>query len=75
MADCCAQNSSDLKADNSVAVCDFYKIYETVMSKSIVYDGKRLRWCDNYDALQDFVKTAFGQLGKWWLSGGNSETA
>ena len=44
-----------------------------MLSKSIVYDGKRLKWCGNYDALQVFVKTALGQQGKWWLPGGSSK--
>ncbi len=48
------------------------KINEYITSKSVVYDGKRVKWCGNYETLQEFVRTAFRQQGKWWLPGGNA---
>ncbi len=38
----------------------------------IVYDGTRVKWCDNYESLKVFIESAFCQQGKWRASGGSS---
>ena len=65
--------SSVLKQNNP---CDSFnqdKINEFISSKSVDYDGKRVKWCERYELLQDFVKIAFVQLGKWKSNEGNSK--
>ncbi len=64
--------SSDSNTNISRGVYDLDKINEYITSKSVVYDGKRVKRCGNYETLQKFVRTAFRQQGKWWLPGGNA---
>jgi hypothetical protein len=37
------------------------------------YDGKRLKWNNNFDELQKFLKNIVGLNGKWTSPGGNSK--
>jgi hypothetical protein len=55
--------SSALKQNNNFDAFDIDKINEYKLSESIVYDGKRVKWCDGYKFLQQFVKIAFDQQG------------
>ena len=72
MADGQVKDNSDM-IDNNYRTCwDFNKINEHIKSKSITYDGIRVKWCDNYESLKVFIESAFRQQGKWWSSGGNS---
>ena len=51
--------SSLLKRNNP---CDSFnqdKINEFISSKSVDCDGKRVKLCESYELLQDFVKIAF----------------
>ncbi len=72
MEDSHSKCSSDSNTNISRGVYDLDKINEYITSKSVVYDGKRVKWCGNYETLQEFVRTAFRQQGKWWLPGGNA---
>ena len=73
MADSAAVVSSVFKQNNPCDSFNSVKIKEFVSSKSVDYDGKRVKWCDSYLLLQNFVKTAFVQQGKWKSNGGNSK--
>jgi hypothetical protein len=73
MADSNALGSSN-KITNKSNVCwDFVKINECIKSAKIVYDGTRVKWCDNYEPLKVFIESAFCQQGKWRASGGSSK--
>lgn len=64
---------SGLKLKNYVHSYNSDKINEFISSKSVNYDGKRIKWFGSYESLQVFVKTAFDQQGKWRAYGGNSK--
>ncbi len=53
---------------------DFVKINECIKSTKIVYDGTRVKWCDNYESLKVFIESGFCQEGKWRASGGSSKS-
>lgn len=72
MADSRSEYSSDLNDIISRNDFDLDKINEYVASRRVIYDGERVKWCDNYEALQVFVNTVFCQQGKWWFSGGSA---
>jgi hypothetical protein len=40
---------------------------------NLVYDGKRLKWNNNFGELQKFLKNIVGLNGKWTSPGGNSK--
>jgi hypothetical protein len=40
---------------------------------NLAYDGKRLKWNNNFDILQKFLKNIVGLNGKWTSPGGNSK--
>ncbi len=73
MAAGCLQSSSGLKQNNLCDAFNLEKTKEQILPKSIVYDGLRVKWCDSYECLQEFIKNAFGQQGKWWLCGGSAK--
>ena len=52
MADGQAKESSDIIDNNFLTCWNFNKINEHIKSKSITYDGIRVKWCDNYDSLK-----------------------
>ena len=72
MADSRSEYSSDLNDDILRNDFDLDKIKVYIESKSVIYDGERVKWCENYEALQEFVNTVFCQQGKWWFSGGSA---
>ena len=69
MADSHAQGSSDKIVNNLSDCLDFNKLKEYITSKRVAYDGTRVKWCDNYDSLTEFIESIFCQHGKWWSSG------
>ena len=63
--------SSDKITKKSNVCWDFVKINECIKSEKIVYDGTRVKRCDNYESLKVFIESAFCQQGKWRASGGS----
>ncbi len=74
MADSHVSGSSDKITKKSNICWDFVKINECIKSTKIVYDGTRVKWCDNYESLKVFIESAFCQQGKWRASGGSSKS-
>lgn len=72
MADGQLENTSDLNRSTTRNDCDFDKINLYMASKRVIYDGERIKWCDDYESLQEFVNIVFCQQGKWRPSGGNA---
>ena len=64
---------SELNQNNYCNPFDSDKISEHISLKNVVFDGQRIKWCESYELLKDFLKTAFNQQGKWCLPGGNSK--
>ena len=42
------------------------------MNYDIVYDGKRLKWNNNYVELRNFFENIVGVSGKWTVPSGNA---
>lgn len=73
MADSCADESSNINVENHTTDWDLSIIAEAINSKSIIYDGKRVKWCKDYKSLQVFTESAFCIHGKWRSIGGHSK--
>ena len=58
---------SELNQNNYCNPFDSDKISEHISLKNVVFDGQRIKWCESYELLKDFLKTAFNQQGKWCL--------
>ena len=52
---------------------DLPGIYRHKGSQDIVYDGKRIRWHNDYESLKKFIQCVFAQQGKWKSAGGTSK--
>ena len=73
MADGRGEESSDKIVSIESDCFDFNKVNEYVTSKSIAYDGIRLKWCDKFELLKEFIESVFCQRGRWWSAGGTSK--
>ena len=73
MADSHAFESSNTNVNNHTASWDFNIINESIKSKSIMYDGTRVKWCKDYESLKTFIEGAFGLDGKWRAFEGSSK--
>ena len=56
--------SSDKITKKSNVCWDFVQINEGIKSAKIVYDGTRVKWCDNYESLKVFIEFVFLPTGK-----------
>ena len=65
--------SSYINVNNCTSSWDSSIIIESIKSKSIAYDGTRIKWCKDYALLKVFIKSAFCMQGKWWSFGGRSK--
>ena len=65
--------SSYINVNNCTPSWDSSIIIESIKSKSIAYDGTRVKWCKDYALLQVFIKSGFCMQGKWWSFGGRSK--
>ena len=73
MADVSTLGSSYENVNNCSSSWDSSTIIESVKSKSIAYDGTRVKWCKDYELLKVFIESAFCMHGKWWSFGGSSK--
>ena len=65
--------SSYINVNNCTSSWDSSIIIESIKSKSIAYDGTRIKWCKDYALLKVFIKSALCMQGKWWSFGGHSK--
>ena len=56
-------SNSDSIHKNFIDGCDFLNINKYITLQSVSYDGKRIKWQDSYESLQDFVGIGFCQQG------------
>ena len=59
MADGRVGENSDKIFSRKSDCFDFNKVNLYITSKSIAYDGKRLKWCDKFESLKEFID------GRW----------
>ena len=73
MAEGSVFESSYINVNNCTSSWDSSIVIESIKSKSIAYDGTRIKWCKDYALLKVFIKSAFCMQGKWWSFGGHSK--
>ena len=74
MAVWCSPEASISNRNICLSTWDLQGIYRHKGSQlqDIVYDGKRIRWHNDYESLKKFIEFVFAQQGKW-KAGGTSK--
>ena len=73
MAVRCSLETSSSNGNICLSTWDLQGIYRHKSSQDIVYDGKRIRWQNDYESLQKLIECVFAQQGKWKSAGGTSK--
>ena len=73
MAVRCLPETSGSNSNICLSAWDLQGIYRHKSSQDIVYDGKRIRWHNDYESLQKLIVRVFAQRGKWKSAGGTSK--
>ena len=73
MAEGCSFESSDERSNNILNEWNIKDLYSFEGCSHLIYDGKRVKWVNNFECLKKFVERAIDKQGKWSSPGGNAK--